>query len=96
MLIAERLEIFKAAWDRKDEETLLTCFTQDATYHASVGPAPGEAACGRGAIRVLIQKMLARDSDTTAAVSAPIVTDNIAVWTWRYERRDGPPEIGCD
>ncbi|MEQ9142918.1 MAG: nuclear transport factor 2 family protein [Parvibaculaceae bacterium] len=90
------LQRLSDAWGRRDIETILTCFSPDAEYHASVGPLPGELANGHDGIRQLVERMFSHDSGAVGCVGRPICAASTAFWKWRYELPDGSTELGCD
>lgn len=90
------LQRLSDAWERRDIEAVLSCFSLDAEYYASVGPLPGELAKGHVDIRQLVARMFSHDSGAVGFVGRPICTASAAFWRWRYELPDGSTELGCD
>lgn len=87
---------FLAAWDNRDLDAVVECFSADAVYHASVGPEPGESAKGRLAIRNLVEKMFETDKGARSEITGKIIKENSIAWTWVYTLPDGSREYGCD
>lgn len=96
----ERLQAFSAAWARGDVETLMTFFTEDCIYEASVGPEPGATYVGQDAVRQGILAMLAHDKHGESR-SGPLEIfgdKGVAEWSYVWIEADGRTiELrGCD
>ena len=90
------LDAFAKAWSLRDIDGVMTCFSDNAVYDASVGPGPGTKAQGKTAIRALVMEMFAFDHDTTGSVSGLQIFDGGAVWRWTYTHADRSFDTGCD
>ncbi len=94
--IHKRLETLLNAWRCGDVERVVSCFSEQGVYFASVGPEPGERAQGHQHIRRLVRRMLAHDANTEASIEYLTADQTTAYWRWRYQHADGSAEIGCD
>jgi ketosteroid isomerase-like protein len=92
----ELLETFAKAWDSRDVETVVSCFSDDGIYYASVGPDPGEKAVGRDAIRQLVKRMFEHDTGAKTQIVDRRVGPSGGYWTWIYTLSNGDIERGCD
>ena len=96
----ETLRAFSAAWARRDVEALMTFFTKDCVYEASVGPDPGATYVGQEAVRQGILAMLAHDEQGESR-SGPLMIfgdRGVAEWSYVWTEADGRTiELhGCD
>jgi len=94
--IRQQLDVFSAAWARRDLNGVMACFADDAVYSASIGPEPGERAEGQHRIRQLVARMFALDGNTVTQIDRLQVSTSTAFWTWRYCRPGHNDEFGCD
>jgi SnoaL-like domain len=90
------LETFAKAWDSRDIESVVSCFSDDGIYYASVGPDPGEKAIGRDAIRQLVKRMFEHDTGAKTQIVDACVGPTGGYWTWIYALPNGTIERGCD
>jgi hypothetical protein len=90
------LKTFAKAWDCRDLETVVSCFSDDGVYYSSVGPDPGEKAIGRDAIRVLVKRMFEHDTGAKTQIVDRHVGPRSSYWTWIYTLPNGTIERGCD
>jgi hypothetical protein len=90
------LETFAKAWDSRDVETVVGCFSNDGIYYASVGPDPGEKAVGHDAIRQLAKRMFKHDTGAKIQIVDRRVGSIGGYWTWIYTLPNGTIERGCD
>ena len=94
--IRKALEVFSAAWNAKDSDTVVACFSADGVYNASIGPIPGDIAQGHDSIRRLISKMFKHDAGAISYVDGLVISEKNASWRWRYELPSGDIQLGCD
>jgi ketosteroid isomerase-like protein len=79
-----RLLEFAAAWEGKNLEALMECFTDDCTYKASVGGEPGTTYIGKDAVRLGVQNMFAHDQDSTSEITRMHILGDMGFWEWTY------------
>lgn len=86
MTMAER---FAAAFNRRDVEGLLECFTDDATYADLL---LGESA-GRDALRALFERMMREIAEVDWKFDRVVASDTVemAEWTFRIVVSDAVP-----
>lgn len=88
----ERLQVFFDAWNAHDVETIVSCFTDDGAYLASIGPEDaGTAFRGREEVRRGVTAFLgtyrgAHYTDTTVLVRGD---RGHATWTFHGTLADG-------
>ncbi len=96
----ERLNEFGDAWNRGEVTEIMSYFTDDCVYEASVGPEPGTTYRGREAVRRGVAELLAHDSDAESRGGDVFVAGNrgVAEWSYVYTNDDGSTtEVrGCD
>jgi ketosteroid isomerase-like protein len=96
----ERLQAFSAAWARHDIEALMTFFTEDCVYEASVGPEPGKTYIGREVVQQGIREMLEHDKHGESRGGPMFIFGDkgIAEWSYVWTESDGRvvEMRGCD
>ena len=89
------LEKFQQAWIAGDVDSLCTLMTEDAVYHSSIGPKPGQAWRGREELRDGFTAMLATDIGEVIDRGS-VFHQNSAMARWEYRPAVGPSQLGCD
>lgn len=89
------LEKFQLAWKMNDVDTLCALMAEDATYHASIGPEPGQAWRGQQELRDGFITMLAADTGEVIDRGS-VFHQNCAMSRWEYRPAFGPSQFGCD
>jgi ketosteroid isomerase-like protein len=95
-MTAERLLEFATAWGSHDLERIMSFFTNDCIYAASVGPEPGATYRGFHAVRAGIAEMLEHDDGSTATISNLHILGDMGFWEWTYTFPDDRSVQGCD
>lgn len=90
--LAEWIEGYRVAWERRDPEAAARLFTPDATYRSNIVE---EAHQGQEGVRAYWQAVTASQSDVRVRMGRPFVDGyRVAVEFWtRHEgrRRSGHP-----
>ena len=60
------LELFSAAWDRGDVNTLLSLMSDEPVYKGSTGNRPGTLYVGREQVRAAFERMVDGNADSSA------------------------------
>ena len=95
-----RLDEFNDAWSSGDVDDIMSYFTDDCVYQASVGPEPGATYTGRDAVRQGVVDLLALDSAGESRGGNMFISGNqgVAEWSYVFSNVDGTTnEVrGCD
>lgn len=79
------IDQFRSAWESADVEALMALMTEDAVFHASVGPEPGQMFRGAAEVergfRLYLSK--APSGDSTTDTQDDLISANFAVTRWR-------------
>jgi ketosteroid isomerase-like protein len=85
------IDQFRSAWESADVEALMALMTEDAVFHASLGPEPGQTFRGAAEVeqgfRLYLSK--ASSSDSTTDTQDDLISADFAVTRWRT-RTVGP------
>ncbi|MCC6221887.1 MAG: nuclear transport factor 2 family protein [Thermoleophilia bacterium] len=100
-MTAERLDAFLAAWNDRDVDAIMSYFTEECVFHASVGlELTGTTYRGRAEVRAGIEAFLARNprgrfDDASSWVAGD---RGAADWTFVTSGPDGAEVAtrGCD
>jgi uncharacterized protein (TIGR02246 family) len=97
----ELAEEFGAAWNSGDADLVVSFFTEDGAFHASVGPDPlGRSYIGRDNIRRGVQTFFDRFPNGKFENLKVVVADEIGTFEWDFVTTspDGRQErvAGCD
>lgn len=96
----ERVNVFSAAWRRKDVGELMTYITDDCVYSASVGPEPGTTYVGREEVRRGFEELIKYDEKAESRGGRIFSAEDIVVAEWSYVFKDeSGREVevkGCD
>jgi ketosteroid isomerase-like protein len=92
---------FAAAWNAHDVAALLSCMTEDGTFYAAAGPAPGGAqSSGVEALRRSYSDIFAAFPDARWRDAKHFLVGDRAVTEWTFEgtKADGTAVRvrGCD
>jgi hypothetical protein len=90
------LDRFAAAWDARNVDEVVDCFSIDGVYFSSMGPLPGQQASGHKEIRALLVVMFNLDKGALTSIFDVQINKKSASWKWRYLLADGRVELGCD
>ena len=100
-MTVERATDFGAAWNSRDPDLIASFFTEDGSYHASVGPDRlGKSYVGRENIRRGVQAFFDRFPDGRFENLKVVVAGDTGTFEWDFVATDasGRPAstAGCD
>ena len=75
------VERYVEAFNQRDVEGMLACFTEDATYADLL---LGEAAAGRDALRALFERMMSEGGEIEWTIDRVVTSDEVEMAEWRF------------
>jgi len=92
----EKLLAFSTAWKNGNVEEIMSFFSEDCIYKASVGSEPRTTFIGVKEVAIGIEKMIAFDNAVSSEVSNIKIDGDFGFWEWTYTYSNGDIVKGCD
>lgn len=90
------LDRFAQAWQDRDIDTVMECFTDDCVYSPSIVTSADSELVGKGSVRAGILKMFDYDADAKTHTQNLRIDNDFACWEWVYTCADSNIIYGCD
>lgn len=94
--IRKTLDRFAQAWQDRDIDAVMACFSDDCVYSPSVSTSVAGDLTGKVSVRAGILEMFEYDADAQTKTQNLRIDNDFACWEWVYTNPDGSVVYGCD
>ncbi len=92
----KRLIEFATAWKNGNIESVMSFFSDDCMYVASVGSESGTTFVGNKEVKKGIKEMMKYDNAVSSTIKNIHIHKNFDFWEWEYTYAEGKTVVGCD